>query len=269
MTLVGLLESLILPVLIVALPLVWVRIQDSLTPSSRLRRRIADHQALLKDVPDGEAATRLGEEIDRQVGDLVGYWEKKRQASESRMSDTSDADAVRRAPSDRGIASSIAILLLGVAAVSLSLVTLVDGLRERNSAGPEVEVPSHAVERLERLPVRYGDCIDLDSDEKSYGARAATTVPSGEAAANLLCVTDLGMEVQHSNPYSRAPSYETCLKTGLENGLPIPVSWLEEYWICTRTADGRAASVRVEKIRDNGDVTLDLVIWHPAGDMKK
>lgn len=74
-----LLKVLVTPLLLLLAPLVWNHVQPSLTRSSRLKRRISDHQALVEKLPpDSEAATNLQAEIERQVNELVHYWEDRR-----------------------------------------------------------------------------------------------------------------------------------------------------------------------------------------------
>lgn len=73
------LKFLVTPVVLLLIPLVWARVEPSFTKSSRLRRRISDHQALAEKLPpDSDAATNLQGEIDRQVNELVNYWADRR-----------------------------------------------------------------------------------------------------------------------------------------------------------------------------------------------
>lgn len=76
---VDVLKLVVAPLVLLLAPLVWTRVEPSLTRSSRLRRRISDHQALADKLPtDSEAANNLRAEIGRQVNELVHYWETRR-----------------------------------------------------------------------------------------------------------------------------------------------------------------------------------------------
>lgn len=80
---VELVKTLIAPLVLLAFPLVWARLETSLSASGRLRKRILDHQALLENLPAGPARAALEMEIGHQVDDLVDYWTKRRAKASS------------------------------------------------------------------------------------------------------------------------------------------------------------------------------------------
>lgn len=288
MSVLGIAQTLILPILLLAIPLVWARIQDSFTPSSRLRRRIADHQSLLKDAPEGDAASRLQEEVDRQIDDLVTYWEKRRAKAHDKSADKESHD---RAPSDRGVVSSIAILLVSMLAVALAVTMLVVALdryadraggsqsfdlqpfdpssdprprTESDSLPSDPDAPGEWFSEVDRmspdLAIPSGDCIDLGSDDDDWGATDADSL-SNDEAASLLCYSPSGVAFPRSEPLPGPPGRGDCSNAQIASRSPITTPTKKKTAICTQTADGQLASVQILENRGR-DVRLGIIVWN-------